>query len=307
MLRTDERGVDKHEHDKSPEQLRPTGVTRKGTIRGVSVGTSLLMLVLFLGGVTVNATSQERPFDFSDSFYTANGVNPNRIVQRRSGSDGLSVFDESFPRNHRNIRVTITLPAYDTSGHIEFWNLLGELQSEGFTANAAGRDARALANRSSIWVFPKRSGNALATGNSRQADMIDLSGGYFSNNRLGLWVIVFVNYTDRAFNTAEGQQALLDLARRNGLDLDGTPIIRTRSDLDDLTQRGFVSQQIRSADGSQGPTWSLCPVIKDPRGGAIAPDAFLAIVRRIDGTVLPAEREFERQFNCLQTSGDYCH
>lgn len=62
--------------------------------------------------------------------------------------------------------------------------------------------------------------------------------GYFSNNPLGLWVHVFVSYTDKAFNTPEGREALAELADRNGLALDGTPIIATLSELEDLT--GFV-------------------------------------------------------------------
>ena len=44
-------------------------------------------------------------------------------------------------------------------------------------------------------------------------------------------------------------------------------------------------------------------VIEDPRGGGIAPDAFLAFVRKADGT--PLEPDFVRFFTSLQTTGEF--
>ena len=58
----------------------------------------------------------------------------------------------------------------------------------------------------------------MGIGNNRQADLIDMRHGYFSNNPLGLWVHVFVSYPDKAFNTAEGQDVLADLADRRRAD-----------------------------------------------------------------------------------------
>jgi hypothetical protein len=84
--------------------------------------------------------------------------------------------------------------------------------------------------------------------------------------------------------------ALAELGARNGFDLDGTPIIKTLSELDDLTDDGFVTQTQRPLDGSQGPPLFSCPVYKDPRDGAIADDAFIEMVRDDDGNVLPAEQ-----------------
>ncbi len=268
---------------------------------------AVLCTVLALGAMVAAGNGSAPPFDFNNAFYRQNGVNPDKITNRRTGADGLSVFDTTNDPTRRNVRVTITIPAYDHSGAIRYWNVFGELFQDGFTNDAAGEQAKAIANSSAIFVFPKRSGNPLRLGNNRQADMIDLRNGYFSNNRLGLWLIVFVNYTDRALNTSAGQKTLNNLAQKNGRDFDGTPIIRTLSDMDNLLQQGLITRRARTLDGSQGPIWSLCPVIKDPRGGAIAPDAFLAIARGADGRPLPAEAEFERQFRCLQTNGDWCN
>src|SRR6516225_582191 len=44
--------------------------------------------------------------------------------------------------------------------------------------------------------------------------------------------------------------------------------------------------------------------MQDPRGGSIAKDAFLDVVRRSDGT--PVDPEVVTQFNCLQQTGAFC-
>jgi hypothetical protein len=242
-------------------------------------------------------------FDFSDAFYTSNGVRVDALVGRRSGTDGLSVVDRAPDRNHRDVRVTFTLPGYDPSGHPLFFTVLSDLAPNPFTSNSAGRTAKQIAEASPVYVFPTRDGDQTGVGNSRQADLVDTSHGYFSNDPLGLWVHVFVRYADKAFTTQAGKRALADLARRNGIALDGTPIIKTVSELDNLKQQGFIQLLKRPLD-QQG-RYFVCPVYKDPREGAIRPDAFLATVRQQDGTPLPAEKHFVNEFNSLQTTGDW--
>ena len=127
--------------------------------------------------------------------------------------------------------------------------------------------------------------------------------GYFSDNPLGIWVHIFVNWTDRAFNTPAGRRELRELAQRNGRSLDNTPIIKTLSEVEDLTDDGFVTQTKRPT--TEVGRYFICPVYKDPRDGAIADDAFLATVRRSDGTPLRAERGFVANFESLRTTGDY--
>jgi hypothetical protein len=133
--------------------------------------------------------------------------------------------------------------------------------------------------------------------------MIDLSNGYFSNNRLGIWVHVFVNWTPAAFDTSTGRRTLSKLASRNGLALDGTPVIKQKSQLDDLVGKGLVTLEKRPS--TESGRWFICPVLKDPRHGAITPDATLAFVRDATGNPLAAEREFVRQFESLRTTGDW--
>jgi hypothetical protein len=47
-------------------------------------------------------------------------------------------------------------------------------------------------------------------------------------------------------------------------------------------------------------------VYKDPRDGAIAPDAFLDMVTDDNGDILPAEAFLQQEFDCLQQTGDSC-
>lgn len=257
------------------------------------------------GAATASTLSDNPPpFDFTDRFYKANGVNPNRILGRVSGTDGISVVDQAPDRNHRNVRVTLTIPTYDHSGNLYFWVPTGSLNGNGFTRDAAGQEARQLAEESAIYLFPKQGTDPLGL-DKRQEDVVDLRNGYFSNNPLGLWVNVFVNWTPEAFNTAEGRETLADLAEDNGVGADGTPVIRTISEIESLADDGFVTQRRRPANGSLGPRYTICPVIEDPRDGAIAPDAFLAVTRLADGSVLPASQEFVRHFESLQATGDW--
>jgi len=270
------------------------------------LASSMLVGGIALAGVPATASDgadNSPPFDFTDSFYRANGVKPSALVGRRNGTDGTSVVDTAPDANHRNVRATLTLPAYNDSGGIEYFTVLADLAQRPFTANAAGRAARTLAEASPVYVFPTLDGDPLAVNNNRQADLVDMRHGYFSNNPLGLWVHVFVTWTPAAFNTAQGRAELEELTDRNGSSLDGTPIIKTLSELRDLSEMGLVDKNRRPRT-SVG-RWFVCPVIEDPRDGGIAADAFLATVRRSDGTPLPAERAFVTHFESLQTTGDW--
>lgn len=247
------------------------------------------------------ATGDKQPiFDFSDTFYRTNGIDPAGLVGRRSGADGLSVVSPAPDANHRNVRVTFVLPAYDTSGGTHYFTVLGDLAPTAFLNNSAGVNAKKIADANTVYVFPTRTGDQTAVSNNRQADMVDLSGGYFSNDPLGLWVHVFVSWTNK-IDTRAGQARLADLARKNGVALDGTPIIKAKSDIDSLAKDGYVTLIKRGA--TETGRYFVCPVYKDPTKGAIATDAFLATVRRADGTPLPAEQGFVTNFQSLQTTG----
>lgn len=266
----------------------------------------ILMLATIVSLPTfAKADVRDRLFDFVDQYYWQNGVDPSRIINRRNvnPANTNTVFDTPNFWFQRNVRAARINPAYADNGQPTFWAVMGDIDNSGFTNDEAGRRAREIANRYVLYVFPTRTGNPIGLGNNRQADIVDLSNGYFSNDPLGLWIHVWISYTPQAFATAQGKRALNDLAQRNGLALDGTPIIKTLSELNNLLSKNLVAKRFRNPDGSEGPMYGICPVMKDPRRGAITTGDTLAYVRKPDTT--PLEPEFLRQFTSLQTTGEW--
>ncbi len=253
--------------------------------------------------LVAQADTDDRLYDFTDMHYRKNGVNPARIVGRRNGADNLSVFDTPFFSNQRNVRTLLTIPAYDHSGDLVYFTIMGELFADGFTNDRAGIAAKAIGNKYIEYVFVTRGSNPVGLGNFRQSALLDMRNGYFSNDPLGLWTHVWVSFTDKAFNTRDGIRALADLEQRNGRALDGTPIIKKVSEIDNLVSKGYAAKRLRNMDGSEGAVYSICPVIKDPRDGGIALDQFLAYTRNPDGT--PLEPEFVINFDSLKFTGDW--
>ena len=261
------------------------------------------LLMLAAAPLVARADVNNRLYDFTDAFYKRNGVDPTKIIGRRQGVAPLGTIDTPFFSYQRNVRVLLTLPAYDHSGKPVFWTVMGEFNADAFTKDAAGQRARQIADNMIEYVFPTKDGNPVGLGNLRQSVLLDMRNGYFSNNPLGLWTHVWVSYTPRAFNTAEGKKTLEDLRRRNGTALDGTPIIKTLSELDNLFSKGLAAKRLRNPDGSEGALYSICPVNKDPEDGGIAADQFLAYTRKADGS--PLEPFFVRHFDSLRFTGEW--
>jgi len=265
----------------------------------------IFMLAMLVSASTVaRAGIMDRLFDFTDAYYAQNGVDFTRIFGRRQVTgNGNSVFDTPNFVFQRNVRASRLNPAYSDNGTPTFWAVMGDLNAQSFLNNAAGRNAKIIADRYKLYVFPTRTGNPIGLGNNRQADIVDLSGGYFSNDPLGLWLHVWVSYTEAAFNTAEGRRTLADLQSRNGLALDGTPIIKNLSELNNLFSKGLAAKRFRNPDGSEGPMYGICPVIRDPRNGGIAPIDTLAYVRKPDNS--PLEPFIVNQFLSLQQTWNW--
>jgi hypothetical protein len=121
-----------------------------------------------------------------------------------------------------------------------------------------------------------------------------------------MWIITYFWYTvDPAHPGPVCGPILHNLAVKNGLNLDGTPIIKTSDELNNQLEAngcGAEGQEdVGGADG--GAVWLICPAIMDPRNGAIAKDAFLDQVRYPNFT--PLDPAFTRNFNCLQQTGQF--
>jgi hypothetical protein len=236
------------------------------------------------------------PFDFSDSFYIQNGIKLQPFEDPNGGARvGFSFqfgpeFGNPTPPNvhnwipddsntdptRSNIRVTQTTGGFDKDGNLIYYDIYGTVNDQTFfTQDAAGQRAHTLANQFRAFLFPKQFVDGSLTfiacsptvttncfkpapppPNRRQDNVFDTKNEYFCQNLLGLWVLTFVVYTPKAFNTAAGQQALTALAARNGISLDGTPVLERVAEIDGLTDQGFLRQITMPEEPHAGtPRW----------------------------------------------------
>ncbi|HXP71388.1 MAG TPA: hypothetical protein VOA88_19085 [Candidatus Dormibacteraeota bacterium] len=190
------------------------------------------------------------------------------------------------------------------------------------------QDWRFATNRNAI----DGSDNNAVTGSGTNAVITNNTPyGYFCDDLLGMWIITYIWYNENSVgNPADGtkptQQCLsmlASLAKKNGINLDGTPIIKTADETNFLEGSpepgspipGFPGsnppnpacgeegqEDVSGADG--GAVWLICPAIPDPRNGAIAPDAFLDQVRTSGG--IPIDPGLTLNFTCLKFFGAFC-
>ena len=130
--------------------------------------------------------------------------------------------------------------------------------------------------------------------------------GYFCDDLLGMWIITYVWYTvDPANPGPVCGPVLAALAAKNGVSLDGTPIIKTPDDTNvQVEGNGCGAEGQLNVDGSDGGAiWLVCPAIPDPRNGAIARDAFLDSVHLPNGA--PQNPQMTTNFLSLQRTGQF--
>ena len=256
-------------------------------------------LLAFLVFATTAAHAQLaedlRPFDFSDKFYEMNGVYWDKIVGRKNGNDGKSLFDTPPDTRFNEIRILETFPAYDREGETIFWNHYGGLTKESFTADYAGDYAIGQAYAHPMYAFP----STMVRGSDRQASLIDMGAEYFQKNTLGVAAVFIVNYTDKIY-TKRGRAILEILVGDNGMSLDGTPIIKTAKQLDDLASEELVTIEPAWTADSGRTQFAIAKVWQIPER-SITPDAFLVYVREKDGNPLDAESKIVSLFDCLKT------
>ena len=245
-------------------KMRPMG----GMLVGLSI-VLLAVLVLALSTaprITVRADEGKRPpFDFSDPFYLQNGIDPAAILMR-VGEPGRNpahwvVDNSNTDPNRRNIRILETTGGFNNSGSLIYYSIQGMVMPDTFTPDVAGENAKQIANQFRAFIFPKKQADGTSRldpglPNRRQDNVFDTRNGYFSKNPLGLWILSFVIYTDQAF-TPEGEKTLASIRATNGTDLDGTPILKTADQIDDLVHEGIVELRTRLLDGSQGFPWVI--------------------------------------------------
>ena len=262
----------------------------------------LAFVFCFLFVATTSSHSQKfaqdfRPFDFSDKYYHVNGVLTDTLIGRKNGADGESVFDQTYDRRYSNVRITATLPAYDSSGAGVFWNYYTGVPKYGFTEDENGQLAVSLAYLHPLYMFP----STTMKDSDRQAALVRMGEGYFEKNTLGIAAVFLVEYTDKV-DTKAGQEILKLLAGRNGISVDGTPIIRTAKEIDGLLEEGLITLTQPSLDEPYRTPFAVAKVMQYA-GSAITPDAFLKYVKDHDGKPLAAEAHFVSMFECLKGGG----
>ena len=261
---------------------------------------TLVVMALFALPSLTKADVEDRLYDFTDAYYLENGVNPALISGRMQAGTGIAVNDTpNFPFQ-RNVRALLTLPAYDHSGDINYFTVLGGISANAFTANAAGRAARQIADSFTEYLFPQAGTDPIGF-TFRQSSVLDMRHGYFGADPLGLWIHKWVNFTPRALNTRAGRQFLASLAAKTVRRSTVLPSSRVPSDIDNLLSQGYITVRTRPTNDSL--RYAICPVIKDPTDGGIAQDQFLAITLKPDGT--PVEPDFLEAFESLRTTGDW--
>jgi hypothetical protein len=182
-----------------------------------------------------------------------------------------------------------------------FWNRYGDVGKYAFTTDDAGRAAVYTAHYYPVYMFP----SATAKYADRQAALIETDDHYAQKNALGIGVVILVEYTDAA-DTEEGKALLAELGKKNGLSLDGTPIIRSVRELGTLTRSGVVRQSVRGSSDPYPISFVIGKVIANPTGGTISNDAYLEFVRQPNGEPLAAEEFFISNFECLRKFGRLC-
>lgn len=243
------------------------------------------------------------PHDFSDKYYQVNGVNAAGITERLTGRDFLSTLTKTNDDRFSVVRVLVTLPAYTHSGEPVFFSPLGKLTYFDFTQDKAGASSQNIASRHPVYVFPYESvrTDPQNFAGTRQAALMDDSVSLYSKelNPLGVRQILTVHFTNT--EPKADYNVLGEMAKRNGVALDGGPIVKTLADIKELLSYGLITID----QGIKGGSYAIVPIILNADSGGIAKDAFLSTVTR-NGKPLEGEKAFVIKFSCAQGSGGRC-
>lgn len=211
-------------------------------------------------------------FQFSDQFYLANGINPEELRSQENGATAPSRFGAFYrgvgdvftasgqAPNDRFIddtRITIHNMGFNAAGEMLFYP---DPPAFFFESAFLDEPTKDLTNRSFVFIFPRTkpgpnpvpgcneaplSGDLLDPGpcNRRQDNLFDTGNGYLTANPLQLWRIMFVTWDGPDVDTPQCQARMAELAARNGLDTEGTPVLRTVREVLDVAGPDVIAGQ----------------------------------------------------------------
>jgi hypothetical protein len=211
-------------------------------------------------------------FQFSDAFYAANGIDAAAIRTQENGATGPSRFGAFYrgigdafvapgvapdSRFADDTRIIIHNMGTNAAGEMLFYPDPPAFFFESAFLTGQTKD---LTNRSFVFLFPRTvagpnpvagcggsavSGDLLDPGpcNRRQDNIFDTGNGYLTANPLQLWRIMFVTWDGPDVGTPACQAKMAQLAARNGLDTDGTPVFRTVREIFDVASSDLIAGQ----------------------------------------------------------------
>ena len=257
-------------------------MTARQTTRRLSWLAAGLALALFAAPGAF--ADDVQPFQFSDDFYRQHGVDPSMTLDHFVYPDAKfpeCADDPAAPRcrtrqeaspdpaTWNDVRVVETTVGWNHSGSFLSYMAPSKLTPDSFIRDAQGNlteaaaETKALCEKYRAFLFPKTDPVTKAFSknpglpNRRQDNVFETDQGYFSNNPLGCWTLAFVVFDGPNLEGEDCQEEMEKLAEDNGLDLDGTPIIQTKSDIEKLTDEGCTTINPRAFDGSEGFPWVI--------------------------------------------------
>lgn len=211
-------------------------------------------------------------FQFSDEFYLANGIDAAEMRSQENGATGPSRFGAFYrgvgdafvgpgvapdSRFLDDTRIRIHNMGFNAAGEMLFYPDPPAFFFESAFLNEETKD---LTNRSFVFLFPRTvpgpnpvagcNGAPVANDlldpapcNRRQDNLFDTGNGYLTDNPLQLWRIMFVTWDGPDVDSPECQAKMEEIAARNGLDTDGTPILATVREVLDVAGPDVIAGQ----------------------------------------------------------------
>lgn len=211
-------------------------------------------------------------FQFSDAFYAANGIDAQEIRNQENGATAPSRFGALYrgigdafvadgtASDNRFIddtRIRIHNMGFNAAGEQLFYP---DPPAFFFESAFLDQETKDLTNISFVFGFPRTvpgpnpvmgcetapfTGDLLnpAPCGRRQDNIFDTGNGYLTSNPLQLWRLMFVTWDGPDVNTPECQEKMAELAAKNGVDLDGTPILISTREVLDVAGPDLVAGQ----------------------------------------------------------------
>lgn len=211
-------------------------------------------------------------FQFSDEFYVANGIDPEEMRRQENGATAPSRFgafyrgvgdagtaagEASDDRFINDTRITVHNMGTNAAGEMLFYP---DPPAFFFESAFLNNETRELTNDSFVFIFPRTkpgpnpvagceaapfADDQLAPGpcNRRQDNVFDTGNGYLTSNPLQLWRIMFVTWDGPDVDTPACQAKMAELSHRNGVDLEGTPILKRVREVLEVASSDIVAGQ----------------------------------------------------------------